>query len=160
MWAVQRLMADGRSQILKHKLAGLGLVAQSAVIGCALLVVWLLLAPLAIGVSGTFGLQAALLAALCCWLGAQFSLLIAALIRGGASLLQRILLGLVARAMFPLVVGTALHIRNPELATAGLIFYVLVFYMVTLAVDTALLIAQVPQPLAAKPQSPAARRAH
>ena len=79
-------------------LASLGLVAQSAVIGFALVVALLLVAPLALRVSGAFGLQAALAAAICCWLGAQFSLLIAAMIRGGASLMQRLLLGMIGRA--------------------------------------------------------------
>ena len=55
--------------------------------------------------------------------------------------------------MFSMVIGTALHIRNPELASAGLIFYLLVFYMVTLAADTVLLLAQAQQPLA--PTAPA-----
>jgi hypothetical protein len=141
-------MANGRSQILKHKLAGLGLVSQSALIGCALVVAWLLLAPLAMRLNGSDGLRAAAIAAVCCWLGAQFSLLIAAMIRGGATLMTRIWLGMIARAMFPLVVGTALHLRDPQLAAAGLIFYVLVFYMVTLAADTALLLSQVPESVA------------
>jgi hypothetical protein len=128
-------------------LAGLGLVAQSALIAGALVVAYLLVAPLAVSLSGTFGLKTALLAAVACYVGAQFSLLISALIRGGATIMHRLVLGMTARAMFPMVLGAGLHLRDPELASAGLISYVLVFYMVTLAVDTALLVAQVPQPL-------------
>jgi hypothetical protein len=153
-------MANGQSQNLKHKLAGLGLFAQSALIGCALLAAWLLLSPLAMQTAGAEGLQAAAIAAVVCWLGAQFSLAIAALIGEGASLLSRIWLGMAARAMFPLVIGTALHIRNPGLNAAGLIFYVLVFYMVTLAADTALLLSRVPEPLAPTSRSLAPKKAH
>jgi hypothetical protein len=143
-------MTDGRRLILKHKLAGFGLPAQSAVVGGALLLVWLLLAPLAVSLDGSLGLVAAAIAAGACWMGAQFSLLIATLVRGTDHLLHRIVLGMTARSMFPLVLGAGLHIRNPQLAAAGLIFYVLVFYMVSLAAETALLLAQVPQPLAPK----------
>jgi hypothetical protein len=153
-------MASGQSQNLKHKLAGLGLFAQSALIGCALLAAWLLLSPLALQTAGAEGLQAAAIAAVVCWLGAQFSLAIAALIGEGASLLSRIWLGMIARAMFPLVIGTALHIRNPGLNAAGLIFYVLVFYMVTLAADTALLLSRVSEPLAPASRSLAPKKAH
>jgi hypothetical protein len=127
-------------------LAGLGVVAQSAVVAGALVVAYLLVAPLAASLSGTFGLKTALLAAVACYVGAQFSLLISVLIRGGATIMHRLVLGMVARAMFPMVLGAGLHLRDPELASAGLICYVLVFYMVTLAVDTALLVAQVSDP--------------
>jgi hypothetical protein len=128
-------------------LARLGLVAQSLFIAAALAGAFLLLAPLAYRVSGPTGLKVELLAALICWLGALFSLSISVLIRGGVSIMNRLALGMTARAMAPLVLGAGLHIKHAELAGAGLIFYVLVFYMVTLTADTALLVAQVPQPL-------------
>jgi len=135
-------------------LAGLGLVAQSAVIAGALAGSYLLVAPLAAGVSGALGLKTALLAAVACYVGAQFSLLISALIRGGATIMNRLVLGMIARAMFPMVLGAGLHLRDPELAHAGLILYVLVFYLVTLAADTVLLLAQVPQSLTSQPLVP------
>lgn len=140
-------MTNGPAQTLKARLARLGLVAQSLFVAAALSVAWLLVAPLAYGVSGLLGLKVALLAALLCWLGALFSLTISAFIRGGVSVMHRMALGMTARAMVPLVLGVGLHLKDVELAGAGLIFYVLVFYMVTLTADTALLVAQVPQPL-------------
>ncbi len=140
-------MTNGPGQTLKARLARLGLVAQSMFIAAALAGAFLLLAPLAYGVSGLFGLKVALLAALLCWMGALFSLSISALIRGGVSVMNRLALGMTARAMVPLVLGVGLHMKHADLAGAGLIFYVLVFYMVTLAADTALLVSQVPQPL-------------
>ncbi len=161
--AVQVVMANGRSLTLRNRLAGLGLVAQSAVIAGALVLAWLLVAPLATRFSGTLGLKATLLAAVACYAGAQFSLLISALIRGSASIMNRLVLGMIARAMFPMVLGAGLHLRNHELAGAGLILYVLVFYLVTLAADTALLVAQVPQRLTSKSLTPkplVPRKAH
>ncbi len=144
--AVQVVMANGQSLTLRSRLAGLGLVAQSAVIAGALVLAWLLVAPLAASLSGTLGLRAALVAAVACYAGAQFSLLISALLRGGATIMNRLVMGMIARAMFPMVLGAGLHLRDPELADAGLILYVLVFYLVTLAADTALLVAQVSDP--------------
>jgi hypothetical protein len=128
-------------------LARLGLVAQSLFVAAALAGALLLLAPLAYAISGPFGLQVELLAALLCWMGALFSLSISAFIRGGVSVMNRMVLGMTARAMMPLVLGVGLHMKDASLAGAGLIFYVLVFYMVTLTADTALLLSQVPQPL-------------
>jgi hypothetical protein len=61
--------------------------------------------------------------------------------------MHRMLMGMAARAMVPMVLGVGLHVKDPGLAAAGLIFYVIVFYMVALAADTALLVAQVPEPL-------------
>ncbi len=128
-------------------MARLGLPAQSLFVVAALGGVYGLLAPLAYGVSGTQGLLAALVAAVVCWVGALFSLLISAMVRGSVTVMHRMLFGMTARAMAPLVLGTGLHMNDAALASAGLIFYVIVFYMVTLAADTALLLAQVPQPL-------------
>lgn len=143
-------MERNQRPTLRARLKSLGPVAQSAFIALALLVVWLAVAPLAYGVSGMPGLQVSLLAALICWLGAQFSLLISLLIRGDEVIFQRLVLGMTARAMVPLVLGTGLQLKNAQLASAGLIFYVLVFYMVTLAADTALLLSHTKQPLAPK----------
>jgi hypothetical protein len=140
-------MTNGPSQTLKARLARLGLVAQAMFVAAALLFAGLLLAPLAYTASGRLGLSVELLAAVVCWLGALFSLSISALIRGGVSVMNRLALGMTARAMVPLVLGVGLHHKHADLAGAGLIFYVLAFYMVTLAADTVLLVAQVPQPL-------------
>lgn len=143
-------MTNGSRPTLKRKLASLGLVAQAAFVAAALAAAWVAVAPLAWGVSGSFGLVMALLAASLCWLGALFSLLISALLRSSDSIMSRLALGMTARAMVPLVLGTGLHVKYPQLAAAGLILYVVAFYLVALAADTALLVAQVPQPSVSK----------
>jgi hypothetical protein len=143
-------METGQRLTLRARLKSLGPLAQSAFIALALLIGWLLLAPLAYSVSGMSGLQVSLLAGAICWLGAQFSLLISQLVRGEEVIFPRLVLGMTARAMVPLVLGTGLQLKNAQLASAGLIFYVLVFYMVTLAADTALLLSHTKQPLAPK----------
>jgi len=126
-----------------NKLASLGPCGQAALVTGALVVAWLALAPLAGATQGSSGLAAAAVGAGVCWLGATFALLIGALVRGQGAVLQRMVLGMMARAMFPLMLGAMLHMRVQWLAAAGMIYYLLVFYMVGLAVETLLLLAQV-----------------
>ena len=52
-------------------------------------------------------------------------------------------LGMLARTMLPLVVGVVLTMKVAWLADAGMIFYLLVFYLASLAIETMLLVAQV-----------------
>jgi hypothetical protein len=54
-----------------------------------------------------------------------------------------ILFGMLSRTLIPLVLGVLLHAKVPVLAEGGMIFYLLVFYLLTLALETALLLAQI-----------------
>ncbi|HEY2893082.1 MAG TPA: hypothetical protein VGJ16_02670, partial [Pirellulales bacterium] len=62
---------------------------------------------------------------------------------GSAGVLKRMMFAMLARTVVPLMVGVALHFKSSELARAGLIYYLLVFYMATLAIETTMLLAQV-----------------
>jgi hypothetical protein len=42
-----------------------------------------------------------------------------------------------------LALGVTLHLQVPQLANDGMIFYLLVFYLVALAAETALAVAQI-----------------
>jgi hypothetical protein len=129
-----------------RRLADLGPLAQTALVTGALVATWLLVAPLAASISGTAGLWAAAVAAGVCWMGAVFALSMSALVRS-AAVMHQMLFGMLARAMFPLLLGAMLHMRVEWLATSGMIYYLIVCYMVSLAVETALLLAQIPTPM-------------
>jgi len=111
----------------------------------------LLLAPAGMAgslISGGWGLAAAVVAAVCCWLGAASALAAAVLLADVAGGLAGLLAGMVLRMGIPLTCGLVLHLRNGALAQAGVLYYLLVFYPVTLAVEIAL---SLPRTSAAKP---------
>jgi hypothetical protein len=141
---VDGAMSGSQNTIICNKLGRLGLLAQTALLIAVALLVWLATCPLAYWVSGTPGLLAAAVAAGICLLGAGLALGIAALFRGPAAAMHGMMLGMLARMVFPLLLGVTLYLKVPALAAAGLIYYLLVFYMATLAIDTLLLLARVP----------------
>lgn len=122
-------------------------MAQAALVTGALVAVWIVVAPVASWVAGPAGLAAAGVGAGVCWLGAVFALALSALFHGPSAFMPRLLVGMLARTMFPLMLGTLLHMQVPALAEAGMIYYLLVFYMVSLALETAMLLAESPSSL-------------
>ncbi len=137
-------MAGSRNAIIWNKVGRLGLIAQSTLVSAVVVAVWALVAPVAYSISGVWGLIAAGAGAGVCWLGAQLAVAIASLFRGPEAVLQRVLLGMLARTMIPLVLGVALHFKFPSLADAGVVAYLLLFYFVTMATDTMLTLTQIP----------------
>lgn len=131
--------------IIRNKLAGLGLMGQTGVVSATVLCVWLVVAPLAYQVSAVPGLVASATGAAICLSGAALALLIAAVLQGPGTAMHRMVLGMFARTMLPLLAAVALHFKVPSLAQAGMIFYVLVFYMATLTAETVVALAQIPR---------------
>ena len=93
----------------------------------------------------SMGLVASATAAGICLVGAALALAIAALLRGPSAAMYGWLLGMFARALLPLLLGVALHFKVPALADAGMIFYLLIFYLATLVTETLVMLAQVPR---------------
>jgi hypothetical protein len=60
------------------------------------------------------------------------------LLRGPKHALAALLAGMAARMGIPLAFGLAIHLQGGPLAEAGLLYYLLVFYPVALAAETAL----------------------
>ena len=87
---------------------------------------------------GRTGLRAVAVAAGVCLLGALVALVIAHGLRAPRYALYGLLLGMAARMGIPLGCGLAFHLRGGALVDAGLLYYLLVFYPVTLGVETAL----------------------
>jgi hypothetical protein len=128
---------------MRSRLAALGLPAQAAWASALVFGLWLLIAPVAYQISGAVGPRAAAAGAGVCLLGGWLALVIAALFPGPSGAMHRMLFSMLARTMVPLLLGVVLHLKAPSMAAAGMIFYLLIFYLATLVFDTALLLAQV-----------------
>ncbi|MBI3836304.1 MAG: hypothetical protein HY288_00025 [Planctomycetia bacterium] len=129
--------------IVWNRLALLGLAGQAAVVSGIVAIVWLLAAPVAYEISGVRGLVTAACGATVCLIGAQLALFITSLFRGSSAAMYALVLAMLARTIIPLLLGVVLHRQVPALAQAGIIFYLLVFYMATLATETVLMLAHV-----------------
>ncbi|NQT11883.1 MAG: hypothetical protein HQ582_03985 [Planctomycetes bacterium] len=113
-----------------------GLLLQSAFLGLVVALAYGLVAPVAGYLAGGVGLAAAAVAAGLCLAGATVALLSVHLFRGSSGALAGVLLGMAARMVIPLGGGFALHSHGGPLAEAGLLYYLLVFYPITLALET------------------------
>jgi hypothetical protein len=104
----------------------------------------LLLAAVAVGsaLDGAVGIQAAALAAIVCLSGSLLGLLIVNLARRRGQMLAGVLMSMAPRMGLPLGFCLLMHLRGGALVEAGIVFYVLAFYIVTLAVETWLLVDQ------------------
>jgi len=130
---------DSDALAMKEQLGKLqqgGLLLQSAVLGLVVAVAYGLVAPVAGYLAGGGGLTAAAVAAAFCLGGASVALLMAHLFRGPNGALAGVLLGMAARMVIPLGGGYACHANGGPLAEAGLLYYLLVFYPITLALET------------------------
>jgi hypothetical protein len=94
--------------------------------------------PVAGLVGGRIALAAAALAAVVCLVGAASALVISHLLRGPRLALASLLVGMAVRSGMPLVLAIAVQIPGGPLAEAGFLYYLLVFYPVTLSVETVL----------------------
>lgn len=139
------MMAGSRNTILWNRLACLGLLGQAGLVAAVSAGIWLIISPLAYQLSGAAGLAAAAVGGGICFMGAALALILAVPFPGPDAVMHRMALGMLARALVPLSLGVALHFKAPALAQAGMVFYLLVFYMATLAMETLLMLAQVPR---------------
>jgi hypothetical protein len=128
---------------LWRALGRLGFVAQSGIVIGGVTVFFLLLAPLGYALTGTAGLMAAGVAASVSLLAAQIALIVGQVFRGPAAPMYGMVAGMFARLTVALLVGVALQRGVPVLADAAMIVYLLVFYLATLAIETALLVARI-----------------
>jgi hypothetical protein len=115
-----------------------GMAFHAGVLGVAVLVVFAIAGPVGVHIHGSIALWAAALAGLLCLTGATAALAISHLLRGPHFALEAMLAGILARMGIPLAVALAIHLHRGPLAEAGLLYYLLVFYPVTLAIEIAL----------------------
>ena len=131
-----------------------GLVAQLSGLGLAVLVVYAVVAPVAGGISGLLGLAASATAAAACLLGAAAALVASRGFSRGERVLHGFLVGAALRTAVPLASALALQFSVKPLADAYLLIYFLVFYPVTLFVETFLSLPRAGGPRAGNGRSP------
>jgi hypothetical protein len=127
-------------------LRGHSLLFRTAVLGLVPLPVLLAIAPIAVHYAGIAGLAAAAVAAVLCLAGACPALVICNRLRKPNEALAGLLAGTLVRMGVPLMFGLAIHFCGGPLAEAGLIYYLLIFYLVTLAAGTVLALPVKPKP--------------
>jgi hypothetical protein len=124
---------------MKEKLSKLqcgGVLLQLGALVLVVAVAVAVVAPVALYLSGGIGLASAAIAASLCLAGAVVALVAARLFHGSSGALAGMLLGMAARMVIPLGGGFACHVQGGPLAEAGLLYYLLVFYPITLALET------------------------
>jgi len=108
------------------------------VLGIVVLAVYALVVPVAVHLSGSVASAAAALAGGLCLAGASAALVVADRLQGPAGTLAVLWLGMVLRLGVPFAAGTIIHLHGGPLAQAGVLWYLLVFYPITLVVGTVL----------------------
>jgi len=123
---------------MSDKADRLGWVTACALLTAAVVVAYPLIGWLAWRRAGTDGLVAAAVAAGVCWLGATAALMIAAALKGPNAALNSMLLGMLCRMGLPLLAGAVLSSQGGQLAAGGVFGLIVVFYLLTLVVETLL----------------------
>ncbi|HYW80472.1 MAG TPA: hypothetical protein VE890_12895 [Thermoguttaceae bacterium] len=101
--------------------------------------VLVLLVPIGLlgwAMDGMAGTAAASVAATLCFVGAALALGLSHLLRAPEHVLYGVLMGMAARMGIPLASGMVVHLHGGALAQSHFLHYLLVFFPVTLAVET------------------------
>ena len=120
------------------KLSRGGLSVQATALGLIVILAGALAAPVAWGVGGRMGLAASGIAGGACLIGALVALAVGHLLRGPELALSGLLLGMIIRMGIPLALALACQLRGGPLSDAGVLYYLLWFYPLTLAAGTVL----------------------
>ena len=89
-------------------------------------------------IGGQFGMLAATIAAVSCLVGGALALAISSLFHDPNQAFAGVLLGMLFGMGVPLVVAMACHLGGGELSRSGVMFYLLIFFPITLTVKTVL----------------------
>ena len=103
----------------------------------------LILAPFVWALQGNIGLVAMGAAAFFCGASAIGAQLIAVLLVGPAHPIHAVMIAMLLRMVPPLALCAAVGLRRGPLTDAGMVFYMIGFYLVTLAVDTWLSVSRI-----------------
>jgi hypothetical protein len=114
------------------------IAVRATVLVVAVLLVFVVVGPFAVLFGGLVGLIASIVAAAVCLAGAMLALVIRGFLTGPESALAALVLGMATRMGLPLASGLAIHLHGGPLAEAGFLYYLVVFYPITLAVETLL----------------------
>jgi len=120
------------------RLRKLGMGGRVALLTALMLLLYAVVAPLAYWHSGIPGLLAAGLPAVVCLGGAIGALLLSGHFRGPTGALTGLLLSIIVRTGLPLLLAIFLCFQPGALAKAGGVYYLVVFYVLMLGVETPL----------------------
>lgn len=134
------VVTEHRSDSEAKSIVSLG--KRAAVFVALLLIALLPVGAVAYSLYGTLGLTAAAVAWAICVGSGLAALIISLLLRDTPLVLYQVLFGFALRMGIPLALCMVMVTQGSPLVDAGFIFYILVFYMVTLLIDTALLLAR------------------
>lgn len=98
--------------------------------------------------SGPNGTTAVAVAAVVCWVAGLVALVIIGLTRETTHAVAGLLFAMLARMTLPLAAGVTLSVQGGPLAEAGAVGYIVVLYLLTLAVETVLCISLARKPSA------------
>ncbi len=127
------------SQIVENwtsKLSSGRLAPNSAVLASALILVLMLTLPVAYWLQGVRGLIECSVASLLCLLPSLLALAVSHRFLGTPHAMGAILSGMALRSMPPLLVCLVLALKTTGLEKMHFVSYLLLFYMVALAVET------------------------
>lgn len=116
----------------------LGVTARGGLLIAAVMLSYLLIAPVAWLISGGFGLLAASVAVALCIVAALAALVVNFFFHGPALALQSMMAGMMLRMGIPLTLGLILHRKVELLATHGMLYYMISFYFISLTVEIGL----------------------
>lgn len=115
-----------------------GLTAQAMWLLGIVGLLYLILAPLAYYLNGREGLLAAAVAAGICLFGSLGALAAMQPLKGPAMMFSGVVIGMFLRMAVPLIFCLIVYLQPSLLTRAGMVFYVIAFYMVTLTADAAI----------------------
>ncbi len=121
----------------------MSLCRREALLALALVLGYGIVAPLAYWRDGVAGVGAATLPAVVCGACAGAALAIASRFRGPWLALYGVLLGVVIQTGIPVVLAMVVSLRAPVLMEAGLLYYLIGFYLLALSTKTLLAFPEV-----------------
>lgn len=124
--------------------ARLGLPGQCALLAAVTLAVYLVAAPIGYSLKGADGCLAAAVAAGLTLFGTETALVATRRARGPSAALRGMLVGMMLRLGVPLFGSLAIKIRGGAALEGGALYYLIVFYLVTLAIEIALEVCRIP----------------
>jgi len=113
--------------------AGRAAILVIALLGGAAIVI-----PVAYWRAALAGVWAAMAAWTICFLSGLLALWLIQRFNGPDKVVQQVLSGTLVRMSLPLAACLAVHLYGGTLAEAGFVYYILAFYLITLAVETML----------------------
>jgi hypothetical protein len=120
----------------------LGIAARLGLLAATVAVLLLAVGGAAWAFQGPTGAIAATFAAAVCLAGAGLALGASRLLAHPSQAVANVLAGMMLRMGMPLGIALAVHLHGGPLARGGLLYYLLVFYPVTLGIETALSLPQ------------------